>query len=247
MASGGTTKMKFPIINDLEFFDVLKGGKTILTLTNKEIPDGTTWRQLSIRIGQEISAGTYNYSFKLKNNDVVNRGLIRVVTMDKREVHATDNNFQKELLDIKNQLSNAANKKQDVSVDLLISITKQSYETQIQFLNNELQRKEKQIEKLESEIDKLNDELDKCDDQIEDLKAKTGIGQYLELAQTFLNSKIGSAKKITSLKDSSPDDIPEQILKILGAVDWTQVSPEVLDNIIKYLEIFITKLPLKGK
>jgi len=246
MANVGTVKMKFPIINDLEFFDVLKGGKTLLTLTSKEIPDGTTWRQLSIRIGQEISAGTYNYSFKLKNNDVVNRGLIRVVSMNKNEINKNENEFSKELHEIKNQLSNAANKKQDISVDLLISITKQSFETQIGFLNNELSRKEKQIDKLESDIDKLNDELEKCDDLIDDLKAKTGIGQYLELAQTFLNSKIGSAKKITSLKDSSPDDIPEQILKILGAVDWSIVSPEVLDNIIRYLEIFITKLPLKG-
>lgn len=249
MARTSATSIKFPILKDVEYFDIIKDRKTFKTFSGSEI-NNLTWRELSLLIGKSIPADTYHYTFKQLNNSEIFRGKIRVLGDVRNRLNENENKMtekiQTELNSIKATLT-AAGQNSGISVDMLLSITKQSYETQINFLNNELQRKENLISKLETEIDKLNDELIECDAQIDELKSKTGINQYLELAQTFLNSKIGTAKKIETLKDSNPNDIPERILLILGAVDWSNVPANVIDSIINYLEVFITKLPLKGQ
>jgi len=242
--AGSVQKLKFPILKDIEFFDVIKNKQTLKTFNKKDC-EGLKWRDMQLKIGQSLPAGLYHYNMKINNDDSFYKGTIRVISTMQPEKTNDNSAALNEIEAIKKQLSTISNSN-GVSVDLLISITKQSYETQINFLNAELQRKENLITKLENQIDSLNDELDNASDQIEELKSKTGLNQYIEIANTFLQSKIGTAKKITTLKDSNPDDIPARILELLGAVDWSKVPDNELSEIIRYLEIFLTKLPLKG-
>jgi chromosome segregation ATPase len=134
-----------------------------------------------------------------------------------------------------------------MQVDLLLSISKQSYETQITFLNAEISRREIVITKLESKIESLESELDEAAELIEDYKSKTGLGQYLDIAKTFLMSKQGNLKPISNLKDSTPETIPAEIIQILGLVDYDAIPADQLTQIIDYLKIFIQKLPLKNQ
>jgi len=244
--AGAAQKIKFPILENVDFFDVIKNKTTIKTYGKKEL-EGKTWRELCLLIGQEFGAGIFYYNYKQKNNDLVNRGTVRGVNNFLATPKENKNLELNELEKIKTQISNLG-QSNGVSVDLLISITKQSYELQINFLNDELRRKQNFIDKLEKQIDDLNDELNNADEQITELQNKTGINQYLGMAQDFLKMKMnkGGAPVVT-LKDSNTDDIPTEILNILGAVDWSKVSPEILNTIIMYLNMYIDKLPLKGK
>jgi hypothetical protein len=243
-----SSKLKFPILRNVEYFDVVKNKQTIKTFLKKDL-ENSSWRDLQLKLGREFSAGAYHYALKFNNDETVHRGLIRVVSsipIVQKNDSKQNENILNEIENIKAKIQQAA-QPAGVSYELLISITKQSYETQISFLNNELTKKENFINKQQVEIDKLNDELDNAAELIDELKQQTGVNQYIELGKMFLQSKIGGAKKISSLKDSSPADIPEKIILILGAVDWSQVDDRLIDEIIKYLEIFITKLPLKGQ
>lgn len=238
-------KIKFPILKDVEFLDVIKNKQTVKSFVKKDL-EGIKWRDLQLKIGALFPAGSYHYALKFNNDDTLHKGVIRVISANPTEQKPeTNSNLINEIDALKKQINQIGNAG-GYSVDLLLSIQKSSYETQINFLNAELLRKENFINKLENQIESLNNELDDAAEQIEELKSKTGVNQYLELAQTFLQSKIGTAKKITTLKDSNPNDIPKRIIDILGAVDWSQIDQQAIDQIINYLEIFITKLPLKN-
>lgn len=239
-------KIKFPILKDVEFFDVIKNKQTVKSFIKKDL-EGLKWRDVQLKIGSSFGAGSYHYALKFNNDDTLHKGVIRAVSNNPIEQHTENNTgLISEIESLKKQISSIGSQS-GVSVDMLLSISKQSYETQINFLNAELLRKENHITKLDNEIEKLNAELDEAAELVDELKQKTGVNQYLELAQTFLQSKIGTAKKITTLKDSNPSDIPQKIIEILGAVNWSLVDDNVLSSIINYLEIFITKLPLKNQ
>lgn len=238
-------KLKFPILKNVEYLDVTNNKTVIKTFNGREL-EGLTWRELQSKIGAITGGGAVYYSLKFVNDNTIHKGKIRSVAVQTNEKPIEKNNTMiNELESIKKQINSIGNS-QGVSVDLLLSISKQSYETQIGFLNNELVRKENLINKLETQIDNLNDELEKSDELIDDLKSKTGIGQYLEIAQTFLKAKTGGLEKVTTLKDSNPSDVPPRIIELLGAVDWTRVDQHIINEIINYMEMFLNKLPLKG-
>jgi len=246
MASNAN-KLKFPVLENVDYFDLVKNKATLKTFTKKDI-EGKTWRAVQLLIGQMFGGGVFYYNYKQQNNDMVYRGTIRAIHNTSGEQKDNKNLELNELEKIKSQIAQIG-QSSGVSVDLLISIQKQSYDMQVLFLRDELTRKQQVIDKLEKQIDELNDELNNADSQIEDLKSKTGINQYIGMAQEFLKLKglKGSPVPVQTLKDSSPDDIPAEILNILGAVDWSKVSPEILNTIVMYLNMYIDKLPLKGK
>jgi len=240
-----SSNLRFPTVENVDYFDVVKNKQTLTTYKKKDI-EGRSWRDVQLMIGSQFGAGVYFYNFKQNGIDYINRGQIRGVATGVQLVQKENKtDMTHELENIKAQIKNIG-QSNGVSVDLLISITKQSYQMQINFLNDELRRKQNQIDKLEKQIDDLNEDLNNADEQIEDLKSKTGINQYLNLAQDFLKLKTGKAAPLATLKDSDPADIPAEILNILGAVDWSKVSPEILKTIVMYLNMYIDKLPLKG-
>jgi len=237
--------LRFPVLNDVDYLDIVKNGQTLKSFNKKET-ENLSWRNLQKKCG-EYTSGMVNYTLKFNNSPELHRGTMRVINEIKSGAAPVDekNNLLLNQIDALNTKINSISAGSGVSVDLLLSISKQSYETQINFLNNELTRKENYNDKLQKKIDDLETELNSCYEVIEDLKSKTGINQYLEIGKMFLSSKMPGAK-LNSLKDSNASDIPEKILLILGAVDWSQVPSDVLNTIIQYLEMYITKLPLKG-
>jgi len=238
--------LRFPILNEVDYIDFNKERKTIISFTGDEV-EGLTWRQLQLKLGESVNEGRYNFTLKFKGSDVIHRGVIKAIKLNKNGTGMDDekdiSQIKKTIDDLNKKLAAAGNN--SPSTDLLISITRQGYETQINFLNLEIGKKDRQIEKLETKIEKLEDELNEYDEIVEDLKSKSGAGQYLAVVKDFLMMKAGNAKPIESLKDSNPDDIPGEILQVLGVVDWSKVNPELQTEIIHYLKIFIQKLPLK--
>lgn len=239
--------LRFPVLKDVEYLDIIKNSTTVKTFNKKDV-EGITWRELQKKIGAIVPGGMVNFALKFNQSNEIHKGTIRAVN-DLNPVNSNDDknlHLLNELDVLKKQISSIG-AGSGVSIDLLLSISKQSYETQISFLNAELIRKENYIDKLQKKIDELESDLDNASDLIEDLKSKTGMTQYLDIAKTFLSSKIGAgAQKIATLKDSNQDDIPESILNLLGAVDWVKVPQDVLNTIVQYLELYINKLPLKG-
>ena len=237
--------MKFPVLKNIEYLDIMKNKQTLRSYKTKEL-EGLSWRELQSLVGKEFGQGVFRYTLKVNNENKIFNGSIRAIGLMPREEKTNDSKLISEIDSLKRKIDNAG-QGSGISFDLLISVTKQSYETQINFLNQQIQQKENYITELKAEIKSLENELNQADDIIEDLKAKTGINQYLEIAQTFLKSKLGNTKPIQSLKDSNPDDIPQKILDLLGAVQWNEVDQKIVDEIVFWLNQFVTKLPLKGQ
>jgi len=237
-------KLKFPVLNKVEYIDLVKNRINVLTIEGKDV-EGFTWRQLQLYCGEKLAGGVYGYSMKFAKDDTIYRGSIKVVSLTKQGFEMDENNNVKKQLDELTKKLNSL-KSDSPGMDLIISLTKSGYETQISFLKDELARKEKNIDKLEAEINKLNDQLDAAETIIDDLKSKTGLSQYIQIAKEFLMMKSGAMKPITNLKDSDTVDIPADVLQVLGVVDWSAVDEKLLSEIIHYLKIFIQKLPLKG-
>jgi hypothetical protein len=241
-----SNKIKFPKLSKVEYLDIIKNKSVVHSFKPNDL-EGLTWRQTQLLLGTILPPGLYNYTLKFIDVNSVNKGTIRSVSNIPAAVIKSESSQIEKQIDLLQQKVNALGSgSSQIGIDVLLSITKQSYETQITFLNNEINKKDLVINKLETKIDSLTDDLDNASELVEDLKQKTGIGQYLEIAQTFLKAKIGNLKPISNLKDSDPGDIPEEILLTIGLVDWQKVDANLLSEIINYLKIFIQKLPLKG-
>lgn len=241
-------QLRFPILQNIDYFDVFKNKTQITSFNGSQLED-KKWRDVSLMIGKITGQGLFRYSFKFKNSDEIHNGSIRGIDPgNDTSEHKTDSRLKSQIDELSNKVERLTNSNSGgIGIELLISVTKQSYETQITFLNSQLSQKDLNINKLETKIDELNNELDLCYQQIEDLKGQTGISSYLEIAKKFLDAKLpGKQVEKISLKDSNPSDIPESILNLLGVVDWNQVDPHIINEIVKYLNMFIPQLPKKG-
>ena len=248
MAIQGKTQIKYPILKNVEYFDVMKNKQTLKSYSGADI-EAKKWREVSLMIGKDIGAGTYRYTFKFNNTDEIHNGTIRAVESSRTiKDSKVDSKLELSLMQLKDKVENLTNNNSsNIGVDVLISITKQSYEQQILFLNNQLSAKDNDLQKLENQIEKLNDELDQCYAQIDELNKNSGMAQYIEIAKDFLKLKIPGGVNKVSLADSNSSDIPKEILDLLGVVDWLQVDQNIINEIVKYLNMFIPKLPLKQR
>lgn len=240
-------KLKFPVLNEVEYIDLVKDRVNVLTIDGKDV-ENFSWRQLQLYAGERLNPGVYGYTLKFNGNNEIFRGSLKVVSLNKKGLKEMESPeiiaVKKSVDEISKRLNNL--KTDSPGMDLIMSLTKQSYESQLSFLRDEITRKEKSIERLERDIDKLNEQLDAAESIIDDLKSKTGLNQYIGIAKEFLMMKAGNSKPISNLKDSDSTDIPAEILQVLGVVDWSKIDANVLNEIIHYLKIFIQKLPLKG-
>lgn len=240
-------KIKFPVLNNVEYIDISKNKNQVKAFTGNEV-NGLKWRELSLLIGKIAGQGVYRYTLKFKNDPNINNGQIRGVVQTSEITENKNESY------FKNEIEQLTKKVEDlnksnssgIGFEMLLEITKQSYLTQIDFLKQQLQAKDLNISKLELQIDKLNDELDTCYQNLDELQSKTGIGNYIELAKDFLKLKLPGEIKPISLKESNTSDIPAPILDILGVVDWSKVDENIINEIVRYLNLFIPKLPLKS-
>ena len=129
---GGMRKIKFPILRSVEYFDVIKNRETIKSYKGKEL-EGKTWRELQLLIGRDCGSGNYHYSFKQTSIADLNNGVIRAVGDNPKIEMQNIEPLKAEIKRLEQKLENAS-QGNGISFDLLISVTKQSYETQITFL-----------------------------------------------------------------------------------------------------------------
>lgn len=243
---GRSNVLKFPILKNIEYIDLIKNRVNVLSFEGQEV-EGKTWRQFQKLIGAKLPDGAYSYVIKIKKDDTIYKGLVRTagkvatVIKVKSEINP---DLEKKITDLTSQV-NKIGSGNGVSVDLLLQVTRQSFETQVSFLNMELTRKDTANQKLEIKIESLYKELEDSDVLITDLKGQTGISQYVSIAKEFISMKAGLTKPIESLGASEPSDIPPEIIEILGVVNWGNVSPEIINDITNTMKIFIQKLPLK--
>jgi hypothetical protein len=242
--------LKHPVLKNLEYFDLSKQGETVCTVDPKE-GEGLTWREMQLLCGKKIGLGSFRYALKFKGNDQIEHGQFRTVmkSVDKKYVNpdpATDSKIA-DLTTKIDALVNTARAPGSVDNSLLIEIMREGHRNTLQTYVDRIAEKDKTIDKLNKDCEDCEQELGKLDAIIDDLKSQSGLNQYIQIAQDFLKSKVGKAKPLADVSMSDQSDIPPRILAVLGVVDWSAIDESVLSEIIKYLEIFIQKLPLKER
>lgn len=236
------TKLKHPLIENVDYIDIKKRGQ-LLKSYGSEL-NGKKWRQFQIVLGDEFGSGLFHYVYKQKNSDIISKGQISAVNK-KGEVVNPDTGsadiaaVKQAIYEINSKLKETT-KDSDFSTELLISVTKQSYEVQITFLNTELTRRDNLINKYESKIEALESELDSIE------PGESNVMQYISIFKEIFKAKLGGGDVMTNLEASQPSDIPPEILQIIGMVDWQRVEPHAREEIIRLLNVFIQKLPMKG-
>jgi len=235
----GQKPIKFPILKDVEYISIFRNRNSVLEIDGKDV-EGITWRELQLYLGKFLSPGICQYTLKFKKSDVIHSGRIRATNMaqpSKPESNPSDD-IIKEFKALKDQISKASDKG-GISFDMLLNATKQGYEAQISFLNQQLQFKDQLLSKVEKEVDELEDDLNDCEKE----SAKhSGIGQYLAIGEKILSMKFGSGSKV-SLKESNTSDIPEQILLVLGVIDWQKVDSASIERIATGIQQYISVIP----
>lgn len=242
------TKLKFPILKKVDYLDLVQNKITVLQLTTKDC-EGITWRDLQKLIGKKVGAGKYFYNLKFQNDNTINKGLIKAVTDG---ILPKPKSEDAGLIEVKTMME-ALTKKIDnagsgggVSVELLMSVQKTQYENTIKFLENNLADKKAEYLALKVDYNDKCAELQDTESQLQELEKDSGLMKYLPMVQDYFKDKMGTTKPITNLKDSNQGDIPPDILQLLGMVDWANVDQEVIGNIVRYMNIAIQKLPMKG-
>lgn len=250
-------KLKFPIVKNFVYIDIVKGKETLLSFKKEDLKKigEVTWREfqfivqdkLDSKYGEKYPAGKFNYVCMQENSTLVERGIIKTISRKSFLDSPVENKNKaiemNELIELKKELQSL--KSNDISTETLLALTRQGYEIQINFKDEQLKSKDEIIKRLNVDIDKLNDELDKYEDIVEDLKSKSGMNQLIELGQKMLYAKFGKASEVTNLSASNTSDIPEEILQILGLVDYSQIPPDQMQKITSGLRQYISILPLK--
>jgi len=88
---------------------------------------------------------------------------------------------------------------------------------------------------------RILDQIDLNDCEKESAKS-SGIGQYLAIGEKILSMKFGTGSKV-SLKDSNATDIPEQILLVLGVIDWTKIDQASIERIANSIQQYLSVIP----
>lgn len=239
MASKGTRNLKHPILKDVDYASILKNKKSVLEIDGKDL-EGKTWREFQIFLGDRLPINHYYFNIKFKKSSNVFTGTIRAVSIDnkKTEVNMEGEEILKEFKSLKDQISKASDKG-GISFDMLLNATKQGYEARIDYLNQKIADKDELIREIKKNVDELEDDLNDCEKE----SAKhSGIGQYLAIGEKILNMKFGSPAKV-SLKESNSSDIPEQILQVLGVIDWSKIDQASIERIATGIQQYISVIP----
>jgi hypothetical protein len=240
------SQLKFPVLKKVEYIDLIKNKETVLTVDGKNV-EGMTWRKFQIYLGERLPKGNYNYILKIKGDNAINKGIIKTVgglQVKDQETTSETQKLETQILLLSKKVE-SFNEGNSIPMSMLIEVTKQSYESRIKYLDIEVSRRESTITKLETSIEVLNVKLLDSDDLVKELEGKTGLSQYIQLAQDFAKIKFGAPAPVTNLQASESSDIPQEIITILGIVAWDQVQPEVINSITEAMKIYINKLPLK--
>jgi len=235
----GQIKLKMPVLNNIDYVDVTRN-KGLLKRYNGNELEGKKWREFQETVGKEFGSGKIYYNIFQKDGRRSSGITNAVGSTPTKDIIQLQDSSSKEVLKALQELNTkVSNKSEGIGVETLLQITRQGYDMQISFLNQQLVFKDGVIDNLNKEIESLESELSESGQN-------SNLSQLIEIGQKFLISKIGKPT-ITQLKDSDQSDIPQEILQILGTVDYSRISQENLDKIISILRQYISTFPLKGQ
>jgi hypothetical protein len=242
----GQKGLKYPILKKVEYISVLKNGKSVLEYDGSEL-DGKTWRDFQKWLGDQLAPGHYFFKMKFKGIDEVHQGKIRAISSnpEKTESKMETVEILKEFNKLKDALTKATNTG-GVSFEMLLASTKQAYEAQIQYKDQVISDKNDLIREIKKEVDQLESDLNDCE---KESAKNSGLSNYLAIGEKILAMKFGTPAKV-SLKESNPSDIPDQILQVLGIVNWTIIDAENINRIASNIQQYLSALPkeyLKGE
>jgi len=235
----GNRSLKYPILKNIDYASIVRNGKSVLEIEGKELED-KTWREFQLFLGEHLTPGKCYFTIKFKNKSEIFSGMTKAVTMNK-SIPEDDTKINQVLDQFKKLESKINNASQagGVSFDMLMASTKQGYEAQATYLKEKITDKDQIIQELKREITELEDDLNDCEKE----SAKhSGIGQYLAIGEKILSMKFGSPAKV-SLKESNSSDIPEQILLVLGVIDWTKIDQTSIERIATGIQQYISVIP----
>lgn len=239
-----------PVLKNVEYASIKRKGKAVLEIPGSDLVN-IAWRDFQIYVGKKIGIGKFAFTIKFKNSGELYTGMTNAVDLDLSVSKSDDNEALETVLNafkgFKAELANAT-QSGGVTVEMLLSSTKQGYDTQLDFLRQQVTDKVVIITELKVEVKDLNLQLDKSDIIIQQLEVKTGYTQYFDPISKMLIAKFGAGKPV-KLGESDPSGIPMEVLEVLGIVDYTEILPEDLDKIVQLLKRYITatNLPLKGQ
>src|SRR5690554_4689274 len=234
--------------DNIEIIDIKYKGRLLKRYTGEEVA-GKKWTEFQEFVGSELNlSDKVNYTIIMKDGEK-HMGQMQVVNLNPqpKETSMYDDDIKKQIKSIEDKLSKAAKDSGGVPYQILLDSQKAGYEAQIRYLEMQLRDKDITIQEYKNKIEKLESEIDTYLDELDELRSKSGYGQLIEVAQKFLVTKLGSPK-VTTLKESDPSDIPDEILEILGAVDYVKLKqdPVSYQKIVDTLKQYISFLPLKG-
>ena len=243
--------LKHPVLNNVEYASIVRNRKSVLEIEGKEI-EGCAWRDFQIYIGDKIGVGRFHFTIKFKNNAELytgqTKGIDPNVSIKKSdESDSIINQVTNAFKSLESKLNNAT-QQGGITYEMLLASTKQGYDTQVDFLKQQIVYKDGSITELKLEIKDLNDELETTDITIRQLELKSGYNQYLEPISKLLLAKFGGGKPV-KLEESDPSAIPMEVLQVLGVIDYSKIQLEDLNKMIQLLQQYITatNLPLKGQ
>jgi hypothetical protein len=235
----GQLPFKYKNFTGFEYLDIQRNGIDLQRLTAEDLK-GITPKLLQEMIGEKHGAG------KCRISGVDSKGL-RYTTIFKginkdMPIVKTDDSKINQVLDQFKKLEsklNSASQSGGITFEMLMASTKQGYEAQAVFLNQQIKYKDELITELKRDVDELERDLTDCE---KESSKNSGIGQYLAIGEKILNMKFGSGTKV-SLKESNSSDIPQEILLVLGVIDWSKVDPESINRIAASIQQYISVIP----
>src|SRR5690554_6891765 len=235
--------------DNIEIIDIKYKGRLLKRYTGEEVA-GKKWTEFQEFVGSELNlSDKVNYTIIMKDGEK-HMGQMQVVNLNPqpKETSMYDDDIKKQIKSIEEKLSKAAKDSGGVPYQILLDSQKAGYEAQIRYLEMQLKDKDITIQEYKNKIEKLENEIDDYLDQLEAAQSKSGYGQLVEIAQKFMLQKLGTPR-VTTLKESNPSDIPEEILQILGSVDYEKLQQDQAGyrKIIDTLKQYISFLPLKGQ
>jgi len=247
----GSRILKHPVLKNVDYASIVRNKKSVLEIEGKEL-EGTAWRDFQIYVGDKIGVGRFHFTIKFKNNAELYTGTTKGIDPNVNIVKSDESDTViKTVTDafksLESKLNNAT-QQGGITYEMLLASTKQGYDTQVDFLKQQITYKDVSIIELKVEIKDLNSELNETDITIRQLEKQSGYNQYLEPVTKILLAKFGAGKPV-ALGESDPSAIPNELLEVLGVIDYKKIQPDDLNKMIQLLHQYITatNLPLKGQ
>lgn len=220
------------VYDNVEYFEIISRGKTLFRLEGENI-NGKTKSEVEYAVGEALGEGYKNFVLKFYGEAKSKTGRMRGRIKDKRkELLHVDANINDRLNALENIIK-AASKESTPNAQTLMDMQRQTMQIQIDFYKNLCDQLERKVQKLEKEIESGG-------------AGSAGIDTILNLAQIFLSKKGAGKVDLGDEVPSDPGSIPPEFIQALGKVDYTKVSPDQQEKILKYFNMLSSQLPMKG-